>query len=99
LKACIAKNVKQYDFPPSDQVVKESYYTHNLTKLLKGAGLEPDLDEERSKNPTFDKYWGSVKDWKESKRYDRPTEKDARDLFAAVADGTNGILSWLRARW
>lgn len=39
LKACIAKQTKQYDFPPSKKVA-EAAYTHDLEKLMKPAGLE-----------------------------------------------------------
>ena len=39
LKACIAKNVKQHEFPPPQKVVGESYYTHDRNKLLVTTGL------------------------------------------------------------
>jgi hypothetical protein len=43
--------------------------------------------------------WNTVRDWKESSRYDHSTtEARARDMLVAVADAKNGILPWLKAQ-
>ena len=42
LKACIAKKTRRYDFPDKNLVAES--YTHNPTKLMKVAGLEPDFN-------------------------------------------------------
>jgi hypothetical protein len=44
-------------------------------------------------------YWLLVKDWDEKARYQLWTEPQARKLFAAVTDPTNGVLQWIKGHW
>jgi len=60
LKACIAKKTKKYDFP--DKKTVDESYTHNLTTLVKTAGLIIELDKGMKSNPIFGTNWGIVKD-------------------------------------
>src|SRR5262245_42999004 len=48
LKACIAKLTKVYDFPPKS--VNE-YYTHDLEKLVKTAGLTIERNTDAANDP------------------------------------------------
>jgi len=98
LKACIAKNTKRYDFPPDKKTV-EAIYVHDIEKLVKAAGLDIKLNGETKSNQTFASNWGTVKDWKESSRYEKKTEKDAHDLFSAVIDKKHGVLQWIKQYW
>ena len=98
LKACIAKKTKRYDFPPDRKTIDE-IYTHEPNKLVKAAGLSIELDGDMKRNKTFADNWGTVKDWKESSRYEKHTEKDARDLFSAASDKKHGVLQWLKQYW
>lgn len=43
LKACIAKGTRRFDFPPR---AVQDIYTHDLARLLRQAGLEPDLQRD-----------------------------------------------------
>jgi HEPN domain-containing protein len=98
LKACVAKQVKQYDFP--DKKVATEAFTHDLEKLVKVAGLGPDLEKDRRANGVFDKNWMVVKDWDESSRYETNiTSTQARDLYRACTEHQNGILLWIEKRW
>lgn len=98
LKACIAKQVRRYDFPDK-KVVQESY-THNLDQLIKIAGLSQTHATELRSNPNFAINWGIVKDWSEQDRYDPGiTAIDARDIYSAVTTRKNGVLAWLRKLW
>jgi len=97
LKACIAKQTKRYDFP-NKRTVDESY-THNLTRLLKVAGLERYLDVEMRRNPKFALSWAVVKDWSEESRYEKHTSKEAQDLRSAIVNKRNGVLKWIRHYW
>jgi HEPN domain-containing protein len=97
LKACIAKKTKRHDFPDKN-TVNESY-THDLTKLVKTAGLGLELDKEIQSAPIFDMNWSIVKDWSEASRYKTVSEKEARDLYNAVADKKYGVLQWLKLHW
>jgi hypothetical protein len=97
LKACIAKQTRRSEFPDRD-LVRESY-THDLTKLVKLAGLEQDLKREAHSNPDFSDYWNTVKDWNELSRYARTKAPAAHDLYTAVSDRQNGVLQWVKRYW
>ena len=95
LKACIAKQTEQYDFP--DRRMVNDSYTHNLTKLIKIAGLP--LEQEMGKNEDFVDNWSVVKEWSEESRYEKISENAARDLHSAVVDVKYGVLQWIRRHW
>ena len=97
LKACIAKNVNQYDFPDKKVVIDS--YTHDLVRLIKTAELDIELDRKIASNSKFVANWKIAKDWSEDSRYKRNTKVNALDLYKAVAERKNGILSWIRKYW
>ena len=97
LKACIAKNVKQYDFPDKN-TVRDSY-THDLVKLVKTAGLSDELKRKIASNPRFAANWDIVKDWSEDSRYKRNKKVEASDLYSVIAAPKNGILLWIKKHW
>ena len=98
LKACIAKQTKEYDFPDKDVV--NSSYTHDLDRLLDLAKLRQNLESEMKSNKQLEAYWACVVNWEEGKRYDLGvSEKEARDLHKAIADPVNGVLQWLNKCW
>jgi HEPN domain-containing protein len=98
LKACIAKQIREFDFP--DRKLVNDSYVHNVEKLLKISGIERLLEEEVGRNGIFAKNWGIVKDWSEASRYNAAiTETAAGVLFLAVTDPTNGVLAWLKKQW
>jgi len=97
LKACVAKQVKRYDFP--DKKLANEAFTHDLEKLVRVAGLWRTFEQERQSNPNLENNWGVVKDWSESSRYDfNITKAQARDLFLACT-GRHGVLPWIKRRW
>lgn len=97
LKACVAKQVKRYDFPDKDLANK--VFTHNLETLVKAAGLEKAFEDDRKVNKRLEVNWTTAKDWSEAARYEvGRSEVDARDLYAACT-GRNGVLPWIRRRW
>ena len=97
LKACIAKQTKQYDFP--DRRTVNDSYTHDLTKLVGVAGLESDLDIEKKGDKGFELNWSIVERWSEESRYQKRSEKDARDLYSAITSRRSGVLRWIRQHW
>jgi len=97
LKACIAKHTKKYDFPDKRTVNKS--YTHDLTSLVKIAGLEFSLDTEMRRNALFARNWAVVKDWSENSRYEKHTAIKAQDLCSAIFNTRNGVLRWIRRYW
>lgn len=97
LKACIAKNTKKYDFPDKKAVVES--FTHELIKLVKIAGLDLKLTDEIDKNVNFKIYWNVIKDWKEDSRYKRNSKFEALDLYSAISNRENGIMTWIKKLW
>lgn len=98
LKACIAKQIKEHDFPDKKFIVDS--HTHKLTELLGLAGLRQRHSEYIRQDQAFALNWAVVKDWTPEERYSLSiTEKKARDLFDAVTDQKSGILPWLKTHW
>lgn len=98
LKACIAKRTKRYDFP--DRKLANESYTHNLTSLVKVAGLETALREEIESIKAFGTNWAVVKDWSEESRYRTSIPRStAVDFYSAILSRKNGVLPWLKKRW
>ncbi len=97
LKACISRQTRRHDFPSKDVVVQS--YTHDLTKLLKTAGLERDLDSESRANTAFAANWAVVKDWAIESRYTSNGRQKAEDLYGAVTARQHGVMSWIRQLW
>jgi hypothetical protein len=97
LKACIAKQTREHDFP--DRKTVNDSYSHNLDQLLRVAGLDDDLTRETERDPDFGVHWSLVKDWSEESRYRRTARRDADDLIQAVSNRRHGVLKWIRERW
>lgn len=97
LKACIAKNIREYEFPDKNFVNK--IYTHNLEQLLKSAELENKLNEIRKQDLDFDSNWNSIRDWSETSRYEERTQIEAKNLYDSINDDEKGILKWIRQYW
>jgi HEPN domain-containing protein len=98
LKACIARQVREFDFP--DRKLVNDSYVHDLTKLLNVSRLAQLHREEADKNTSFAKHWGIVQNWSEVSRYDTSiAQAEASALFLAVTDQTNGVLAWLKKWW
>jgi len=96
VKACIAKNTKRHDFPPSPNATKD-IYTHDLVKLMGAARLQATLDADMRVSSSLNRNWAVVKDWNINSRY-LTKGMNARDLYKAVA-GKDGVMQWLRQRW
>jgi HEPN domain-containing protein len=98
LKSCIAKMVQRHDFPDKKQV--NDSYSHDFEQLIRAANIRSDLEHELKTNPIFGRYWIAVKDWSEQARY-KPViqQADAEDLYRAITDKQNGVLSWLKKYW
>lgn len=98
LKACIAKQVRQYDFPNKKLAV--SSHSHKLADLVGVAGLRQKLEENENNDAEFKLNWAVAKDWSEQSRYECSIpEPKARDLIDAVTNDNSGVLSWLRTYW
>lgn len=98
IKACIAKQVQQYDFPNRDLAQKS--HQHKLTDLLGVAGLKQSLSEEEESDLDFKLNWAVAKDWTVESRYECSIERrKADDLYKAITDENSGVLPWLKTFW
>ena len=98
LKACVAGQVKQYDFP--DKKLVNAAYTHNLEDLVKVAGLSLAFKRACQGNSDLAVNWAVVKDWSESSRYKiEITAAEARDMVSACTSRKNGVLTWIKSKW
>ena len=98
LKACIAKQIRRFDFP--DRKLVNDSHTHDLERLLSISGLKDELEGEARRNPDLAINWAIVKDWSEQIRYSPSIpENKAHDFYSAVTARRHGVLSWLRKRW
>jgi hypothetical protein len=52
IKACIAKQTQQHEFPDKTRAIE--CFEHDPTKLIRAAGLKIRLDAECKSNPRFD---------------------------------------------
>ena len=68
IKACIAKQTQQGDFP--DKKRANDAFEHGLDKLITVALLQDLLNQESKASQKFDNNWAIVKDWNVEKHYD-----------------------------
>jgi HEPN domain-containing protein len=97
LKACIAKNTREFDFHDK-KIVAESY-THDLEKLVKATKLDTQLKSTTKININFESNWAVTKDWTEESRYTTHTQQQAEQIYSAISDPNNGVLQWLQQHW
>lgn len=97
LKACLAKQTKEHDFP--NKKIANDSYTHNLSQLIRVAGLQSVLDEEMDRDSKFAVNWAIVKDWSEESRYEIHSSRAAHALYLAVTDKNHGVHKWLKRHW
>jgi len=99
LKAYIAKSTSQHEFPPSPEFVREYVWTHNLRRLLAGAGLDQKLRNDAPPDSALDANWAIALLWSEAARYQTITLEQAQDLYAAITDPNHGVLAWIHQSW
>jgi hypothetical protein len=98
IKACIAKQVRQYDFPNKE--LAQKCHNHKLIDLLGVAGLKQKLKKTIKANLDFELNWAVAKDWAVESRYECSIESSkANDFFQAVTDENSGVLAWLKTFW
>ena len=96
IKACIAKQVKEHDFP--DKQLANVSFTHRLGDLLGVAGLKQKLQEKEKTDEEFKLNWAVTKDWSEDARYEHIIEETlAKDFFRAITNEKTGILIWIKS--
>lgn len=100
LKACIAKMTREYEFPPKRNVI-DMIYKHEISSLIKAAGLEKKLDDfiKEKNDKKLERNWSNVIRWNEESRYTTHSQKEAKDLYNAITNKKHGVLAWIKHRW
>jgi len=96
LKACIAKQTQEFDFPDKKTVMDS--YTHDLENLVKVAKLDKEL-KSLLNDANFSLRWLEVRDWSEESRYQTHNRQKALDIYSAITDPTHGVLQWLQQHY
>ena len=98
LKACLARTVKEHDYP--DKKFVNGMYQHNLQNLIGlDAVLLAGLQADTARDPKLEANWNTVKDWDDEKRYDVVDEQEAKGLYDAVTEVGSGVMPWIKGRW
>ena len=91
LKACIAKQTQEHDFPEKARTARS--HTHDLSSLLGLALLD---DELASSDEQLKDKWNFIRrEWSEVTRYATWSDEEA----AVMLDAVNGVLTWIMSRW
>lgn len=100
LKACILTYLEtNLGVLFEDRKYLEKCWTHDPEVLLIAADLMTERDADKAANSVRAKNWLTVKDWREVARYQEKIEPEARALYEAITDPTDGVLPWIKARW
>jgi hypothetical protein len=100
LKSCVLRHIHDTGaiFADPDYEVKK-FRTHDFKQLVELAGLKIAVDIAQGTNPTFKLYWTVALRWNETSRYETKTEAQAREVYEAITEPTNGALAWIQQHW
>jgi hypothetical protein len=99
LKACILARVERTGILFEDKKFAADCWTHETDKLLTLADLKIDRDRDAPPGTPKDMKWKIVARWNVESRYKRFSQAEAKELYAAITDPTDGVLTWIRIRW
>lgn len=98
LKACIARQIRQYEFPRSARFSRDAF-THDVKELVKLAGLGDVLAEAIRTSEQFGRNWDVAGAWSEESRYQHKSRVEAVALLDAITEKGDGVLAWIRQHW
>ena len=99
LKACVLVHIEKTGVIFQDKKFASSCWTHDIEELVKLASLGKERGLDVSSNPNRATNWLIVSDWNEIARYQRWSETQARELYDAITNRTNGVLPWIKSHW
>ncbi len=102
LKACIALQTLQHEFPDRKRVNKS--YSHDLEQLIGLTQIPWDENAKDFKDFEADtslmRNWSLIStEWSEGTRYENASDIEAKDLLRAIDDPEHGVLQWLQKYW
>jgi len=103
LKALIVRDAERtgsvFDDKRAASQFLDTFFVHDLEKLFKAAKLEADFGIARGANPALERYWDTVKRWKETSRYQQKGQLEAEALVQAINHDPDGVMKWIRDHW
>ena len=99
LKSCIMARVLRTGIIFIEKKFVDGCWTHDLTELLKSAGLDRELGLATKADQNLGENWLIAIRWSEIYRYRQIERVDAEELFEAVTNPTVGVLPWLKTHW
>lgn len=99
LKACIMAYVERTGVIFEDRKFSEKCWTHDPKVLVELAELEDARKATAAADPQFNRCWLIVRVWKETSRYARTPEAQAREFVEAINHPAHGVLTWIRRHW
>jgi hypothetical protein len=103
LKSCVLAQMVHTGGVFRNKKFAEECFTHDFNKLVDLAGLSPqlhaDLAASAAGGAAFATNWGVAVLWRETSRYEQKTEPEARALYAAITDNSDGVLRWTQNYW
>jgi hypothetical protein len=85
------------DFP--DKGFAAKCHTHLIESLVELAGLKAQRDADVKASVALQTNWVTAGAWSESSRYAVKTEAEAKSLYTAHTDPSDGVLPWIKLRW
>ena len=74
-------------------------HTHDLSKLVRIAGLEIERSQAGDASDDFKLNWATVKDWTEDSRYEQRNEAEAKAIIEAIQNVQFGVMQWITQHW
>lgn len=94
MKGRIASLFRANDIP--DKRLVNDVHTHDLTALVRIAGLRDRLAAEQRTNVQLDSNWKTVTTWSNESRYSAWTQVEATEMVNAVTQRGTGALACIR---
>ena len=103
LKSCILARMIHTAWVFEDKWIAKDCLTHEFRKLVSLAGLTEQLNANLKTSAAaggaFAANWETVEQWTVTSRYETKTEDEAKKLYEAIADESQGVLQWIRNYW
>ncbi len=99
LKSCILAHIERTGVIFEDKKFAEQCWTHDLELLTKKGGLDANFGVAMGANSQLELNWQVARGWTEASRYQINTQTAAEELFRAVIDVPDGVLTWVKNYW
>ncbi len=104
LKSCFVARMPITGWVFQDKVKIDDCRTHEFEKLINLSGLRQELFDQMAVNlaagGSLRANWLEVNLWQVHDRYSlSTTEREAKELFAAITDQPDGVLAWIMRYW